>query len=128
VTEGFCITHKTDVPVDAERRCLTDRMVAIPPSWGKRGMRWTGTGWEGDQGRPVGYVYRPRFSDTPADTTPTTITVTCQHVPCGRRFEATIRGGTPPRYCPGTPCKSRASNARKDAAKANLKQYAGVAS
>lgn len=124
---GFCIQHRNDMPVDGDRRCLADGSVTIPPSWAKRGWRWNGEGWEGDTGRPEGYHYRPRFVEAVAAANGEPVTVTCLHAPCGATFQAVIRSGKLPRYCPGRPCKSRAANARRAAGNANLRQFAGVA-
>jgi hypothetical protein len=122
--EGFCVIERTDVPVDSDRYCLTHQTVTIPPSWGRRGMRWTGSGWEGDMGRPPGYVWKPRFSEDPS-VAHTVETRPCGH--CGEPFSVEVRGGSGTAYC-GLVCKSRAANARRRSRNANLKQYAGRAS
>jgi hypothetical protein len=124
--EGFCVVERTDVPVDSDRYCLTHQTVTIPPSWGRRGMRWTGSGWEGDAGRPPGYVYVPRFADAPEAVT--------GDFACERCGAITPRKAKRQRFC-GDACKAGHHNARRRIAaehrrdpRANLKQYAGRAS
>jgi hypothetical protein len=121
---GFCISGGNDEPVDSQRFCLSHGALTIAPSWHKRGARWTGSGWEGDMGRPPGYVWKPRFSDDPA-AAHTVETRPCGH--CGEPFSAEVRGGSGTAYC-GLVCKSRAANARRRSRNANLKQHAGARS
>ncbi len=45
MTEGFCISEKTDVTIDAHGRCLTDGSLAIPPSYGKHTQTWKSGAW-----------------------------------------------------------------------------------
>jgi hypothetical protein len=60
---GFCVAERADVPIDSERRCLSDRMPCIPPSWGRRDQRFEGGHWVPEIPKPEGYVWTPRFTD-----------------------------------------------------------------
>ena len=67
MSEGFCVIENTDVPVDDDRRCLTDGSVTIAPSYGKKGQQWVDGAWLPHIERPDGYVYRPRTFEAPSE-------------------------------------------------------------
>lgn len=67
MSEGFCLAHNTDVPVDADRRCLDDATVTIPPSYGRKHQHWSDGDWFPQIARPDGYVYRPKVYEAPTE-------------------------------------------------------------
>ncbi len=56
--EGYCISCRGDVPVNDTRCCLTDGMVTIPPTYGKRTQTWVDGTWEPFIPKPDGYVWK----------------------------------------------------------------------
>lgn len=109
---GWCLRCNRDVPVDADRRCLTDRAVCIPPSWGSRTQEWIDGAWFPDKPKPAGYVYTPPgFLTVVAEPKPDAPTH-CGH--CGAALVVQAGGGSPRGYC-DTTCKMRANNKAKNA-------------
>lgn len=53
--EGFCISHKDDVPVSASRWCPEHQTLCLPPSWSSQNAVYPE--WPP---RPADYVYAPR--------------------------------------------------------------------
>jgi hypothetical protein len=117
--EGFCTVHRDDVPSTPDRRCATDGMLLIAPSWSSKDARYP---WPE---RPEGYVYRPPvFPELKPARSPATRRTepvappprpvgrrsTCEQ--CGSAFEDEGRGGSPRRYCSPL-CKGRAQHARR---------------
>lgn len=117
--EGFCIPCGADVPVDAERTCLVDGLVTIPPSYGKRIQKWVNGNWSPLIAKPDGWVWK-----APAEAAPKAVeakppsgskTFACANCQQVTRFKK--RGSTSQRYCSNA-CKNRALAARRWAAKA----------
>jgi hypothetical protein len=109
--EGFCISEKTDVTIDAHGRCLTDGSLAIPPSWGNSQQTWTGTGWLPEIARPANYQYKPKQYAV-AQVIAEPVSAECQH--CDLTFSYQPKGGDAPRYC-RPKCKDAAARARRKA-------------
>lgn len=112
--EGYCIPCKADVPVDADRSCLVDGMVCIPPSYGRRTQRWMDGNWVPLIPKPDGWTWKAPAESAPRMAVETVVakarTFTC--VACRKDVPVRKRGRVTQQYCSNT-CKNRALAARR---------------
>lgn len=110
---GFCLVHQLDVHIDDDRRCVTDKSLTIPPSFGNRNQQWRDGNWRPEKAKPEGYVYKPPVFATPTPAFKATEAPTrCGH--CGAALVIQTGGGVPRGYCDAT-CKNRANNKLRNA-------------
>ena len=110
MSEGWCMTSRTDEPLDMRGYCVPHGTLAIPPSFGDRFQRWTAGGWEPLIEKPANHTPRPTYTAAaPKAGFSPPKNLACSW--CKRFFTSTARGGAEQRFC-GAPCKSKAWTAR----------------